>query len=89
MTDPKLNHQIACREVRSSEYPGSFVTFSPIVSPTAVNITEDRFCMVIKRLPAAPWKDLGTLEVMNIEAAAKDMSGPKVHSTIPGKDKAQ
>lgn len=48
MADPKLNHQMACSKVRSSEYTGFWVTFSSIVSPTAVNIAEDTFCMVVK-----------------------------------------
>jgi hypothetical protein len=54
-----------------------------------VMIAVVKFCTVTSKLPAEPWYDLGTLEVMKIAAAAKLMSGPNVARATPGIDRAQ
>lgn len=61
----------------------------PIESATDVMMASDKFCMVTSKLPAEPWYDLGTLDVMKIVAAAKLKSGPNVASATPGIDSAQ
>lgn len=86
---PKLSHHTALyASISSSEVPDWF-TWDVIMPPTAAIVAVERFCAVMRKLPAAPWQDFGTLDVMKMDIAANDMSGPNVVRQSPGKLKAQ
>lgn len=86
---PKLNHHTALYASIPSSEPSDLLAWDAIVAPIAAIVAVERFCAVIRKLPAAPWHDFGTLEVMKMEMAAKDMSGPNVVRHSPGKLRAQ
>lgn len=89
MAEARLNHQIAWMPFSPTSPEGSSSTLIPIEPATDVMMDRVKFCTVTKRLPAEPWYDLGTLEVMKIVTAAKLKSGPNVDNATPGIDSAQ
>jgi len=83
------NYQMALMPSSPISPVGSASTFTPIESLMDVMMAIVKFCTVTSKLPAEPWYDLGTLEVMKIAPAAKLMSGPNVARATPGIDSAQ
>ena len=87
--DASPNHQIALIPFNPISPVGIASTFIPIESLKDVMMAVLRLCTVISKLPAEPWYDLGTFEVMKMAAAAKLISGPNVARATPGIDSAQ
>ncbi|KAE8414667.1 hypothetical protein BDV36DRAFT_298799 [Aspergillus pseudocaelatus] len=82
--------EIARKAPKSKLYPSppALVTSFPIVSPIAVTMAAERFWIVTSKLPADPWNERGTVDVMKIDAAAKVRPGPNVTRAIPGMERA-
>lgn len=83
------NHQMARMPSRPISPDGNLSTLIPIESDTEVIMARVKFWTVTSKLPAEPWYDLGTLEVMKMVAAAKLKSGPRDANATAGMESAQ